>query len=131
MALDEDERIPLVESMITQRDTVGPGVDQVVEDGLGDAEPAGCVLAVDDDEVELVVLPDPWQGLQNRVAARTSDDVTEKKQSHSYPARPASGWRKGSFHFFASVLVAADGARWREHPVQALVITLMGNRVDL
>ncbi len=52
IALDEDERLLLVEGVIAERHRVGAGFDQLLEDRLGDAEAAGGVLAVDDDEVE-------------------------------------------------------------------------------
>ena len=54
-ALDEDQRLLLVPGMIAERDGVGAGVDQLAIDRLGDAEAAGGVLAVDDDEIELPV----------------------------------------------------------------------------
>ena len=51
-ALDEHQRLALVPGMIAERDGVGAGVDEFLVDRLGDAEAAGGVLAIDDDEIE-------------------------------------------------------------------------------
>ena len=48
VALDEDERLLLVEGVVAERHRVGAGLQQLLEDRLGDAEAAGRVLAVDD-----------------------------------------------------------------------------------
>src|SRR6202011_4433109 len=61
--LDEDERLALVPGVIAERDGVGAGVEQVLVDRLGDAEAAGGVLAVKDDEIELPVGDEPRQPL--------------------------------------------------------------------
>ena len=52
LALDEDERLLLVEGVVAERHHVGAGLQDLLEDGLGDAEAAGRVLAVDGDEIE-------------------------------------------------------------------------------
>ena len=57
--LDEDERLALVPGMVAERDGVGAGADEVLIDRLGDAESAGGVLGVDDDEIELPVADRP------------------------------------------------------------------------
>ena len=54
-ALDEDQRLALIPRVIAERDGIGAGVDELVVDRLGDAEAAGRVLAIDDDEIELPV----------------------------------------------------------------------------
>ena len=51
-ALDEHQRLALVPGMIAERHRVGAGVDEFLIDRLGDAEAAGRVLAIDDDEIE-------------------------------------------------------------------------------
>ena len=83
MALDEDERLLLVEGMVAERDGVGAGLEQLLQDGLGDAEAAGRVLAVDDDEVERVAPAQAGQRLDNRLAAGAADDIAEKEETHS------------------------------------------------
>ena len=54
--------------MVAERDGIGAGVDQVLIDRLGDAEAAGGVLAVDDDEIELPVAISP--GRRSSTTAR-------------------------------------------------------------
>ena len=55
VAIGEDERLALVPDVVAGRHAVGAGGEQVLEDIFGDAEAAGGVLAVDDDEVEAVL----------------------------------------------------------------------------
>src|SRR5262249_13832827 len=62
-ALDEHQRVLLVPRVVAERDRIGAGVDEVLVDRLGDAEAAGRVLAVDDDEVELPVADEPGHPL--------------------------------------------------------------------
>ena len=54
MALDEHERLALVEHMIARRHHVGAGVEQLEENLFGDAEAACRVLAVHHHEVEAI-----------------------------------------------------------------------------
>ena len=49
---DEDQRLALVESVVAERDRVGAGGQKILADRLGNAEAAGGVLAIDDDEIE-------------------------------------------------------------------------------
>ena len=51
----EDKRLALVEDVVAGGHHVGAGVEDRAEHLLGDAEAAGRVLAVDDDEIEPVV----------------------------------------------------------------------------
>ena len=51
-ALDEHQRLALIPGMIAERDRVGTGVDEFLVDRFGDAEAAGGILAIDDDEIE-------------------------------------------------------------------------------
>ena len=83
MALDEHQRLLLVEGVVAERDDVGAGAEQVLEDGLGDAEAAGRVLAVDHHEIELVALAQPGQLVDHGLPARPADHVTQEKQSHA------------------------------------------------
>ena len=70
-ALDEHQRLALIEGVIAERDGVGAGIDQLVVDRLGDAEAAGRVLAVDDDEIELPVGDQARQPLVDDRRARS------------------------------------------------------------
>ncbi len=80
LALDVDERVLLVEGVITQRDGVGAGVDQLEVDALGDAEAAGGVLTIDDQEIEIVALAQAGDRLDGGLAARTPYDVAEESR---------------------------------------------------
>src|SRR5262249_32826845 len=81
-ALDEYQRVLLVPGVVAERDRVGAGVDEVLVDRLGDAEPAGRVLAVDDDEVERPVADQSWQPLENDRPAAASHHVADEQNSH-------------------------------------------------
>ncbi len=82
LAFDEDQRVLLVERMIAERDRVRAGIQKLLEDVLGDAEAAGRVLAIDDDEVELVALSERRQHFDDGLAAGASDHVSEEKKPH-------------------------------------------------
>ena len=77
-ALDEHQRLALVPGVIAERDGVGAGVDQLVVDRLGDAESAGGVLAIDDDEVELPVGYQARQALVDNCPPGAADDVADE-----------------------------------------------------
>ena len=51
-ALDEHQRLALIPGVVAERDRVGAGIEEFLVDRLGDAETAGGVLAIDDDEIE-------------------------------------------------------------------------------
>ena len=76
LALDEDEGVLLIEGVIAERDAVGARVEQFFGDGFGDAEPAGGVLAVHDDEIERVRRAQFRQGFDHGFTARAADNVT-------------------------------------------------------
>ena len=82
-ALDEHQRLALIPGMIAERDGVGAGVDQLVVDDLGDAEAAGGVLAVDDDEVELPVFDQAGQALVDDRAPGAPDNVADEEDTHT------------------------------------------------
>ncbi len=78
IALDEDERLLLVEGVIAERDGIGAGLDQLLHDRLGDAEAAGRVLAVDDDEIERIAAAQAGQRVDHSLAAGAADDISKK-----------------------------------------------------
>jgi hypothetical protein len=84
-AFDEDERLALVPGVVAERDRIGAGVDQLVIDRLGDAEAAGRILAVDDDEIELPLLSQGGKSIVHHRAAGPAQDVSDKKNTHSRP----------------------------------------------
>ena len=77
-ALGEDQRLALVEDVVAGGHDVGAGIEHLAQDFLGDAEAAGGVLAVDDDEIELVVGDQRRQPLDHGIAAGPPDDVAEE-----------------------------------------------------
>jgi hypothetical protein len=64
--------------MVAERDRVGAGVDQFLVDRFGDAEAAGGVLAIDDDEIERPVADQPRQMLRDGGAPGPADHVTDE-----------------------------------------------------
>src|SRR5215208_6137184 len=51
-AFDEHQRLALVPGVVTEGYGIGAGVEEFLIDRLGDAETAGGILAIDDDEIE-------------------------------------------------------------------------------
>jgi hypothetical protein len=82
-ALDEHQRLALIPGVIAERDRIGAGVDEFLIDRLGDAEAAGGVLAIDDDEIERPVADHAGQMLRDRGAAGPADHVTDEKNAQS------------------------------------------------
>ena len=80
-ALDEHQRLALIPGVIAERDRIRAGVEEFLIDRLGDAEAAGGVLAIDDDEVELPVADHAGQMFRNRGAPCPADHVTDEKNS--------------------------------------------------
>ena len=81
-ALDEHQRLALIEGVIAERDGVGAGIDQLVIDRLGDAEAAGGILAVDHDEIELPVGDQARQPLDDDRAPGAADHVADEENAH-------------------------------------------------
>ena len=80
-ALDEHQRLALVPGMVAERDGVGAGIDEFLVDRLGDAEAAGRVLAVDDDEVERPVADHAGKVVGDGRASGPADDVAYEKNA--------------------------------------------------
>ena len=80
-ALDEHQRLALIPGMIAERDGVGAGVEQFLIDRLGDAETAGGILAIDDDEIERPVPDHAGQMFRDGGAPGPADDVADEKNA--------------------------------------------------
>ena len=80
-ALDENQRFLLIPGVIAERDRVGAGIEQFLIDRLGDAEPAGGILAIDDDEIERPVADHARQMFGDGGAAGPADDVTDEENT--------------------------------------------------
>jgi hypothetical protein len=57
---DELQHVALVEGVIAQRDHIGPGLEQGLGMGTREARARGRVLAVDHNEIEAPLLPQPF-----------------------------------------------------------------------
>ena len=84
--LDEDQRLLLVPGMIAERDGIGAGAGEILVDGLGDAEAAGGVFAVHDDEIELPVADQSRQAFQHDGAAAAPQYVADEQDPHALHA---------------------------------------------
>ena len=97
-ALDEDQRFLLIPGVVAERDGVGAGVDQFLVDRLGDAETAGGVLAVDDDEIERPVADHARQMFGDRGAPRPADDIADEKNTQDHDSPEIEGPRSPLAH---------------------------------
>ena len=82
VALDEHQRLALIEHMIARRHHVGAGIEQLDQDRLGDAETAGRVLAVHHHEIERVALAELGQMLDDGDASGSADHISKKQHAH-------------------------------------------------
>ena len=85
VALAEGNRLLLVPDMVARRHHIGAGIDGLEVDILGDAETAGGIFTVDDDEIELQIGNQSRQPVPDRRASGLAHHVSEKKKSHSPP----------------------------------------------
>ncbi len=76
------EHLLLVEGVVAQRQAVGPGGEELLGDGRGEAEARGGVLGVHRDEIQPPIRAEARQGPDHRVTARAPDDVAEEKKPH-------------------------------------------------
>ena len=90
LARRESQRFALVPDMVAGGDDIGAGSDGLAKDLFGDAEAAGGVLAIDDDEVEFEVGDQARQLFPHRRASRFADHVTEEEKSHMIPHRKSA-----------------------------------------
>ena len=82
-AFDEHQRFALVPGVIAERDRVHAGIEEFVEDALGDAEAAGRVLAVEHNAIELPFGDQPGQAFGHDRAAGTADHVADEQHAHA------------------------------------------------
>ena len=69
----------LIPHMVAGGNDRGTGPQQVDGDPRGNAPPACGILAVDDDEIQAFALFKQWQLLDDRLAARLADDITQEQ----------------------------------------------------
>ena len=76
------EDLFFVPDVVAGGDDVGAEVEEFFGDGGGDAEAAGGVFAVDDEEVDGVGFEDVGKVLAYDVAAGGSEDIADKENVH-------------------------------------------------
>ena len=84
LALDEGQRLLLVPGVVAERHGIGAGVEQFASGGLGDAEAAGCVLAIGDHQIELPVAHQLGQALIDNGSPAASDNVANQQNPHAH-----------------------------------------------
>ena len=89
-ALDEHQRLALVPGMVAERDRVGADIEKFLVDRLGDAEAAGGVLAIDDDEIERPIADEAGQMLRENRAPGPADHVTDEKNAQDHELRKSN-----------------------------------------
>src|SRR5262245_20522088 len=89
-ALDEDQRLLLIPGVGAKRDDMGAGIEQFPGDGFRDAEAAGRILAIDDDEIERPVLDHAGEVFQDGGAAGPADDVADEEDTQTYLLRKSN-----------------------------------------
>ena len=78
LAITKDKRIALVPGMVAGGDDIGPRIQQVFDNLLGDAEPGSGILSVDDHEIEAITLDEARQFVEHDVTARAPHDVADE-----------------------------------------------------
>ena len=71
-----------VPDVVAGGDDVGAEIEEFFSDGRCDAEAAGCIFAVDDEEIDGVGLEDVGQMFTNDMAAGGAEDVTDEEDIH-------------------------------------------------
>jgi hypothetical protein len=67
--------------VVTQRDHVGAGREQLLGELRSDAGAVGDVLAVDDADVRLELVAQPGQAFFDRAPAGDAEDIREEEKS--------------------------------------------------
>ncbi len=82
LGVEVRDDLALVEDVVAGGDRVRPGIEELVADLGRDAEAAGGVLAVDDDEVERELVAQPGEMLRHHRSARPANHVTANQNTH-------------------------------------------------
>ena len=80
--LDIGEDFLLVGPVIAGGDHIDAAGEEFLGDGAGEAEAAGGILAIGDDQIELQRVAQARQFGRHHVAARLADDVAQEKNVH-------------------------------------------------
>ncbi len=76
------EDFALVPDVVAGGDDVGAEIENFFGERRRDAEAAGCVFAVDDEEVDLVSFEEMGQVLVHDVAAGGAEDIADEEDIH-------------------------------------------------
>ena len=76
------EDLFFVPDVVTGGDYVGAEVEELFGDGRCDAEAAGGVFSIDDDEIDSVGVEDVGQMFADDMAAGGAEDVADKENIH-------------------------------------------------
>ena len=74
--------------MVAEGKAVGTGAEEIVRDGFGEAETAGRILGVHDNEIEPQARLEARQVLQQGSPAGLANDVSEKCNLHGQKPMP-------------------------------------------
>ncbi len=102
MTSGEGDGFLLIPDVVAGRDDIRAGINRLEEDILGNAEAAGGVLAVDDDEIEFQVRNEAGRRFQTAVrpvfptmSPRKSSRIAIQSKRQKSAARFLSGGRPG------------------------------------
>ena len=106
--------------MVAGGHDIGAGIDGLEKDVFGDAEAAGGVLAVDDDEIEFQVARSGRAVVPRPPSAGLADHVTQKQKSHDYligilARRCATRFRSGCVQRHIMRLAGTDATSWQSN----------------
>ena len=76
------EDLALIPDVVAGGDYMSAEVEDLFRNGRGDAEAAGGVFAVDDEEINCVGFEDVWQVFADDVAAGGAEDVSDEEDVH-------------------------------------------------
>ncbi len=82
LAFDEYERLALIEGVVAERHRVDADGEEFLEDRLGETKAAGCVLAIDDDEIEVPARAQKRNMFNDCRASRAPNHIADKEQPH-------------------------------------------------
>jgi len=90
LTVEEAVGLAMAVDVVAGRDHIGAGLEDVGGGALGDAQPAGRVLPVDDHQLGVVALAQCRHRGGKPAAARAADDVADEQDLH-----PSSVRRRG------------------------------------
>jgi hypothetical protein len=100
------EDLFFVPDVVAGGDDVGAEIEEFFCDGRGDAEAAGCVFAIDDEEIDGVGLDDVGQVFTYDMAASGAKDVADEEDIHCEILHGCGGLKRRWMRVCAWVVVA-------------------------